>query len=91
MTDKPAIIAENKMALIPVRAPFLNVIINAIINMIKNQKPNTIFKKDTNNSKIGINDKKDKALLMISGGTEYPIALTTWFKDSGSPLSAIPI
>ncbi len=89
----PAIIADNKAAPIPVRAPFLNVIIRAKTIIITNQMPKTTLTNATNphTKTFDINDKNEIVVLIINRGTEYPTALTTWFNDSASPLRALPI
>ena len=89
----PAIIADKATAPIPVRAPFLNVIIRAKTTIITNQRPRTTLTNATNpHTKIfGINPKNETTILIITRGREYPIALITWFNDSASPLIAFPI
>ena len=68
----PAIIADIATAPIPVRAPFLKVIIRAKNNIITNQKPKATFTNTTIPSIIifGITDKNENAVLTINGGTE---------------------
>ena len=89
----PAMIADNTIAAIPVRAPFLNVIMSAYMITITNQKPKANKKNPTipNTTIFWVKFKKEITELIINGGVEYPIALITWFKDSASPLIALPI
>ena len=88
-----AIIKPPKIAIIPVRAPFLKVSIRAKTITTTNHKARIT---DTTPTIMSImillaRYKNDNKLIINSGVKEYPTALNTCFKDSASPLIALPM
>ena len=88
----PAMIKPPKIAIIPIRAPFLKVSIRAKTITTTNHKARIT---DTNATIMSImillaRAKNDNTLIIRSRVKEYPTALKTCFIDSASPLIALP-